>query len=89
MAFRPEWQCDDAKNGHDRVAPPPANRLSEDEADQLLDYLERTPEKDVRAALMISYRRWQKRPGDPGARVSRCRRSREGRRGRKVRNRTV
>ncbi|MBO0736142.1 MAG: hypothetical protein J2P48_06180 [Alphaproteobacteria bacterium] len=25
-------------------------RLSEDEADQLLDYLERTPEKDVRRA---------------------------------------
>jgi hypothetical protein len=30
------------------------DRLSEGEADQLLDYLERTPEKDVRAALMMT-----------------------------------
>jgi hypothetical protein len=31
-----------------------ADRLSDGEADQLLDYLERTPEKDVRAALMMT-----------------------------------
>ena len=32
----------------------PLTRLSEDEADQLLDYLERTPDKDVRDALMMT-----------------------------------
>ena len=32
----------------------PTTRLSGDEADQLLDYLERTPERDVRDALMMT-----------------------------------